>query len=197
MAVYRIEVAGPQNQGLAFAPYGGRLRGRWESSRVAHFDKSEGMKALSQIPVIPGICIELDTDKHYAKIFDPLRETPQGQVVWRQVSGVLERYQTEFGSMRELMEPKEYRDLSQDDVKTWAFEMRKALDGNLARYVEPCDRMPTADEIRFAMPGRRVRDPWNSGPQEEKLQKYTDEVMAGARRGRPPGSGKAAEEGES
>lgn len=183
MARYIIEIAGRNNERHCFGPTGQTLRGRYDFSNVTHRDKSEAMKAMSRVGVIQGICVELDTDKGLGRVFDPLRETEEGRKKWTEVLAVLREYQFEFGNVTQLMETQEYRDLSQDDVKTWMYEMRKVVDGGCARVISE-SKLPSLADIRTKVPGKRIRDIWNSGEQtreegEGKLAKYADYVEVG------------------
>lgn len=185
MARYIIEIAGRNNERHCFGPTGQTLRGRYDFSNVTHRDKSEAMKAMSRVGVIQGICIELDTERAVGRVFDPLRETEEGRKKWSEVLAVIREYPFEFGNSTQLMETEDYRELSIDDVKTWMYEMRKAVDGGIARMIGEA-KLPTLADIRTKIPGKRVRDIWNSGEQtrveggyggaEANLAKYVDDV---------------------
>lgn len=211
MARYIIEIAGPRNERHCFGPIGQTLRGRYDFSNIAHRDKSESMKALSRVSVIPGICVELDTDKAIGRVFDPLRETEEGRRKWAEISAVVREYQFEFGNATQLMETQEYSELSQDDIKTWMFEMRKVVDAGYARMISEA-KLPSSVEIRTKVPGKRVRDIWNSGEQtrgdgyggaEANLAKYADLVEVapaggrGKQAGTPQGNGQGQGQGGS
>jgi hypothetical protein len=179
-----IEVCGPRNEQLAFPMMAGQdgnggLRGRWSAAAVAYADKSEGMKAMSAVSIIPGIHIWLDVKERKAGIYDPLRDTDDGRRVWADVKRILDRYSFAFGGPFEPWQPVTRENLTIDDIKDWAFHMRTALDGNLAQYVPGSDQLPTIDKIR-SMPGRRHADMWNTGRMGQEIPLWVDVVEAPA-----------------
>lgn len=173
-----IEIAGDKNQDHAFRPLSEKIRGRKDSARFPQRGRPEGLaELLAAVTVIPGEYIMVDLDKMEGHRFDPLRETPEGQQLWQQMTPIIKRHSLEFGMILELREPSIHK-LSYDGeggglVKDWLWAMRSAVNGGHARVVS--GSLPTLEEIR-AMPGKRTRDPGNSGAQEEKLQKYVDVV---------------------
>lgn len=168
----------------------GVLRGRWSSSVVAYADKSEALKSMSSVPIIPGIHIWLDVRERKAGIYDPLRDTDEGRRIWTDVKKILDRYAFAFGGPYAPWEPVTQDNLTIDDIKGWAFHMRTALDGGLAQYVPGSEQLPTIDKIK-AMPGKRKADPWNSGRQDQELSMWADAVEPaenGAKRPVPAGA---------
>jgi hypothetical protein len=185
MAVYAIEIDGPKNESLVFPPNKEKLRGRWDFSRIAR-DKSDGMKALAlACPVIPGMVVRLDTKAMTGEIVDPLGVDPEGRKVFAKVIEVAKRFPGEFDET--APHPSTSHKLNQDDIKTWLFAMRTAMDCGYARRTNASESLPSIDEIR-EMPGKRVRDPLNSGSQENSLQRFTDDVPVVA----ATGGGKAS-----
>lgn len=172
MAQYRIEISGPKNEQLIFAPIGQKLRGRWDFSRTQR-DKSDPMKALAlATPVIPGIVVVLDTDAKEGRIVDPLLESRDGNVVFAKIQEVAKRFQGTFDDWQPW--PTATHQLDVDKVKTWAHFMRVAVDCGYATDLSSV-KLPTTEEIA-KWPGKRARDPLNSGSQEEKLSRFVDEV---------------------
>lgn len=173
MAVYAIEIDGPNNESLIFPPNKQKLRGRWDFSRIAR-DKSDGMKALSlACPVIPGMVVRLDTKAMTADIVDPLGVDTDGKKIFAKIVEVAKRFPGEFDETQP--HPSTSHRLDYDGVKTWLFAMRTAIDCNNARRTSASESLPSIEDIR-EMPGKRVRDPLNSGSQENSLQRFTDDV---------------------
>lgn len=191
MAKFQIEVNGPKNEQLIFAPIGQKLRGRWDFSRTQR-DKSDPMKALAlATPVIPGIVIVLDTDAKEGQIVDPLSETRDGKAVFARIQEVAKRFLGTFDEWQPW--PLATHGLDVDKVKTWAHFMRVAVDCGYATDLSSV-KLPTTEDIA-KWPGKRARDPLNSGPQEDKLNRFVDEVsdekpvFAGAGAGASGGKG--------
>lgn len=166
-----IEIDGPQNECVLFL--GRKLRGRWDYSRVMHRDKSAGHKRLaSSAQVIPGQCVEIDTDKKTGRIFDALSETREGRLVFEKIKAIAEQHPSEFdGGMQP--HPTATHELTLDEIKDWAWHMSDFVSQGYARVL--LGTMPSKEEIR-RWPGKRIRDPNNTGRQENELQKYVDEV---------------------
>lgn len=176
-----IEIDGPQNEGVLFL--GRKLRGRWDYSRVMHRDKSAGHKRLaSSVQVIPGQCVELDTEKKTGRIFDALAETREGRLVFEKIKAISEQHPSEFdGNMQP--HPTATHELTFDEIKDWAWHMASIVtpdnSGNTYARVL-AGTIPSKEEIR-RWPGKRLRDPNNTGRQEGELQKYVDDVPTNKR----------------
>lgn len=184
MSLYCIEIDTPENGSILFAPTQVKVRGRWTAARVAHHDKSEGMKALSRIEAIPGQCISLDTDKRIGRIFESMAETPDGKRIWAEVQTVLRSVPVEFGDGEwKLHDPQMFDSLSIDDVKTWLFYMAGLMQAKQARVAANSPPLPTQAEVR-TLPGKRFRDPANPyiggldymKPEDREKALYTDVV---------------------
>lgn len=183
-----IEIVGNQNENYSFKPIDEVVRGRKDSARFPQRGRPEGLSdLLASVPVIPGEYLMVDFDKMEGHRFDPLRETPEGQELWKQIAAVIKRHRLEFGPILDLREPAIHKLTANGEdggglAKDWLWWMRRAVEGGHARVVS--GKLPEYDEIR-SMPGRRTRDPGNSGQQEEKLKKYVDEVPLGGRQKQP------------
>lgn len=187
--ILTIEIAGPKNECVLF--FGQRLRGRWDYAATMNRDKSAGHKRLAtQTPVIPGIIVELDTEKRTGTIMDSLSETPEGREVFARISAVVDQFPIEFdGGMKPW--PKAVANLTVDSVKDWAHLMVSLVEQGYARNVRP-QSLPTLSAIA-KWPGKRLRDPNNSGRQEQELAKYTDvepEEPAASRSAEPLAAGR-------
>lgn len=159
---------------MVFPPTKEKLRGRWDYSVTANRDKSTGQKAMAMAtPVIPGMIVLLDTTRSIGQIVDPLGETQEGRSVMAAINGVIEKYPAEFDGQQRPHPPQTHQ-LGEDGIKTWAHFMRQLLDTDYATQAggQP---LPSKSEIA-KWPGRRARDPMNSGPQEEKLARWVDVV---------------------
>lgn len=187
MAKVVIEICGKQNQSYQFSPLEEKVRGRWDSARAPQRGRSSGLgELLMAAPVIPGEYILCDLSKMEGHRFDPLRETDEGRQLWAEMEPIIRRHEREFGQALKLREPS-IQKLSENGenggilIKDWLWAMARAVHGGHARLVS--GELPTFEQIS-AMPGRRTRDPGNTGTQRGDLQKYVDAV--------PPKGGKPA-----
>jgi hypothetical protein len=134
------------------------------------------MKALAtKSPVIPGICIAIETEKKTGLVFDPLSETEDGKRIMDQLNATHARFEYVFGGEKKAWPRREYQ-LTADELKTWAHVMRQLCDEGLAKSLK--HPLPSRAEIA-GWPGRRRRDPGNTGQQAEKLREFVDEVPEG------------------
>lgn len=183
-----IEICGKQNQDYTFRPLEEKLRGRKDSAFFPQRGRPAGLAdLLAAAPVIPGEYIMVDLDKMEGHRFDPLRETPEGRELWEKVTPIIRRHEREFGPILELRQPAIHKLTHDGDeggglIKDWLWAMARAVQGEHARIVS--GELPSLQQIR-EMPGKRTRDPGNTGAQEEKLQKYTDVVPVKGRRTEP------------
>ncbi len=189
MTIYAIECCGPKNESFIFAPERIKVRGRWDSSKIAHRDLDEVMKQITMlVPVIPGQYIILDTSREVGHIVDPLGSTPEGKEVLAKLQSVYKQYpETTGGSTTFIPEVKQK--LDHDGMKNWAYAMRRLIDSKNAVLASfpgaAVSNLPSLEEIA-AWPGKRLADPLNTGEQSAKtpeqadqnngIYKYADEV---------------------
>lgn len=185
-----IEIDGPKNENVLFAPVQSFpfLRGRWAAFRVAHRNKSEVMGQMSRIESIPGICVELDTDKRQGRIFDPLRETDEGRKIWREVQAVIRDFPSFFGNPREPWPETIHDRLTPDNIKTWLWSMSNLVAAGQARVVGGSDPMPSPEDVR-KMPGKRLKDPMNTVLPAKQEEMWTDAVPEGDSKRQLAGAG--------
>lgn len=187
---YVIEVCGKHNETLMFAPLHARVRGRLDSAHVQHIGRPVHLAELfTAAPVIPGQYIMVDADKMEGHIFDPLRETPDGQKLWQSILPIIEKYPNAFQVKTKLREPEVHKlSLNAENggqlLKDWLWAMARAVQSGVARPVEGKDPPPSLEEIA-KMPGKRTRDCGNTGAQEKDLAKYVDVVPVGKGQGQP------------
>lgn len=182
MAVYKVEVNGPQNDSLVFSPTRTKLRGRWDMSRVAHRDKHEAMRKLAfACPTIPGQAIEIDTDKGTARIYDLLAETNDNRKILSNANAVFSNYRSEFEGPKTPQSEQQYK-LGPNEIKTWVYVIVQCVATNYMTVLPGSSPLPSEETIA-AMPGKRRRDPLNTGNQtakssdeNEKLYAWVDEV---------------------
>lgn len=116
-----IQVAGPNNDSLAFRPLQRTIRGRFDLNNVNE-PKAMALRATYPQP-IPGQIIGIDPNTNEGYIREPLRE---------------ERY----AAIRERIEAQGLKLASCEekfmgvDPLTWAYWMRRAVDSGLAHVVK-------------------------------------------------------------
>lgn len=162
MAKYLIELQGPNDERVMFAPIGKQpLRGRLDSGNI------NGRRLLpvqiaffSQVKTVPGLVLELDTEKKRGRYFDPLGETEAGRTILRKINSIFERSELRqvTGGEKKAWDTAEYK-LNTDSVKEWAFHMRTLIDCDLAKPAPGSTMLPEAEEILKTWPGKMRRDP--------------------------------------
>jgi hypothetical protein len=186
-----IEIAGPRNESHTFKPLMRRLRGRWDTANVAQKDKAESLKAISTVHFIPGIHISLDVDKKTGVVFDPLAEpkdggTPEGHAIWEKIKPIMSQYPSFFSPTKPW--PQSVKEnMSQDEIKTWLYEMARTVEAGYARVVS--GELMSSEEAR-KLPGKRRKGALGKLHKPED-QRWTDrvEVPATTTRKEPAGSG--------
>lgn len=163
-----IEICSNDNNSHWFGPTGQLLRGRWTAANVARMDMHASLKKVSEMPFIPGICLEVDLDTRTCRQFDPLRETEEGKRIWKAIAPVLAHFKGML--CREGAEPWEETKIENadlDTIKDWLYWMRRAVDNGLAVVSDKSTPLPAIDAIS-KMPGKRKTTHWSS-------QKLSDE----------------------
>jgi len=202
MAETIIEIAGPNNESVVFDPVGQRLRGRWSHVATAGHTIHESLAALQRAaPEIPGIYIALDPQARTARVFDPLKETEEGQRIWSLIQPVLTTYEAFLNNGRPW-DTQVYENLTPDQVKTWAFEIRNVLDCGYGRMVSGPEPPPLAT-IKAMPGGRFVRSYMGQRENErvdvvpiEKNGKQKQQQAAGQQQAQPQASGSAGAPGD-
>ena len=161
---FEVEIASKGNNEWLFPPTQERLRGRWDALNVAHLEPGERLRALHQIaPVIPGIRICIDMDNKILSIYDPLRETEEGQRIWENIkdrvkaidsSGNIELMKRRDLSLVEFDHPR-------NALKDWMFWCRRGINEGICEPTKESAEWPTLESIRNSE-GRRRIDPSNS-----------------------------------
>jgi len=138
-----------------------------------------------EIREIPGQHVAVDTDKMEGVIFDPLG-SPTHEVLWENMERIMDSHKQEFGAGKKKPKPTSKVALTADTLKDWLWEMLCIVEAGQGVLASGSDQLPTRDEIA-KLPGRRRRDPWNSGAQlgtgkqgDEHLVKYVDVVPVGS-----------------
>jgi hypothetical protein len=187
MPSYTIESASAKNRRHLFAPLGQTLRGRWTIAATAGLATSSALATLhANAPEIPGIHVTLDTDKRSARVWDPLKETADGRAIWARIEPVLQQNPTDLPQGKPWPETTR-ENLSVNDLKTWLFCMRSAVDAGHARMVGT--PLPSLEEIR-AMPGARDNK-LGTHVQYQDKERYVDVVPenGAAKQVAPPNKG--------
>jgi hypothetical protein len=177
--IITIEVANSKNCSVMFGGTSQRLRGRWTASNIVRSDMHDALKRLSEIPVIPGIRIQIDFNERVCRIYDPLKETEEGRKIWKEVSVVMSQFKELFGGApMQPWDEQRIKNASHSDLKSWLYWMRRLHDIDHAVLVESesnVSEMPSLEKIA-TLPGRRIRSPFNVSRPHDDPRRYTDEV---------------------
>lgn len=173
---YIIEISGPKNEQQYFTPANTLVRGRWHVANVSTREQSVAMRALNRVTEIPGQRIELDVNQRTGKITDPLRDDPDGKEKFKVLNEIFDEHQEAHGGPKDLPAEKVYKNLSVDEIKTWLHHMRQILDNKMAMSIGNRN-LPKIETIA-SMPGKREKDPGNTGSKDKELanDRFVDEV---------------------
>lgn len=177
MAKFTVEISCKNNESVIFNPTKERLRGRLDSRNTAgRRPLPVQQEIFSRVSLIPGILVELDTDKQTGRCIDPLGETASGREILETINSVMRRNQATTGGEKKAWEPTTHK-LNQDRIKEWAFHMRSLIDCECAVYVPGSQELPTCEKIATEWKGKMRRDPlWDSREYSPEFPQYINEV---------------------
>lgn len=116
MKTVEIEIDGPRNENLHFAPLLTTVRGKVDLRRIPN-----GFMLANQYPLtIPGQRIEFNLDKDECCIIDGIHDEPE-------VKAVLEKRYTI---------PERRKELGKKDRTTFLFWMKRAVESGIAKLVK-------------------------------------------------------------
>ena len=128
------------------------LRGAWkhENTRNLDLDTDGQFAIMRQMRDIPGMCIHVSTSRRSARVFDPLGE-PENKDLLENVATVVNKA---FAKKCGPDKADHYQDLSADEIKTWLYWSRRFLDAR--QCTERQGSVPQMSEI-MGMPGKIIR----------------------------------------
>lgn len=139
-----IEVASPRNQQFMWPLTQVVLRGRWCRANLPGITMQP---ALEKMPDIPGMRVLCDPSRRIARVFDPLNE-PGNQDLLSRCSRVhTECFRVAAGAEQDV----ELDSLDDTAVKSWLYWMRRAVDNGMAIVVH--GDLPSMTTIE-ALPGK-------------------------------------------
>lgn len=164
-----------------------RYRGRYSNALLASrrdmiTGKRIGMRVLSegmsQMPDIPGIHIQVDLSKNYAKEYDPLSEMEE---LHKEADRAFAQATNKTSHKTRAWPEVEYKNLDDHTFKTLVRELCQMVSDNSARVV--AGTLPEFEEVR-EMPGRFINDPSSnsrSKPRyEDEAEEYLEELESEA-----------------
>jgi hypothetical protein len=180
MAKYTIEFDGPNNENYRFAPSATTLRGAWRSHRVAHNDMNDAMKSMSTVPYIPGMRVTLNTDERSATVLDPLATTDEGKQIWEKVLAKIKQHEAFFGAKQRLLPPITKANLTDSEMKTWAYYMAMAVESGYAVVLSDSQQLPSVEQIRSLPGGIRIGLLGSNSGYKPESEKWRDVVEPAA-----------------
>ncbi len=179
---FGMEFALPRN-GNAYWPLTlETLRGRWESSYVSGQSPSEQIGRLHQsFPVIRGVCIEVDTVKRRARIFDPYAPGEEEADKWEKLNLLVESVPVAGKLGMEPMRSVETKEMSADQLKDWMYQCRKHIEGGKAIPLtgKGYREWPSLDDVK-KMPGKCRANFYTGAIDGSKEFEHTVPVTVGA-----------------
>ncbi len=148
------------------------LRGNWDKAKygTTTYMPRDGIGECGAMPVIPGIRLEVNPRAGTVKIFDPLGD-PANKDLVEQIENVLKGsadYVTirEVGSEKVRAWPTAEHELDDDMMKSLLLEIARNVHGPVEHRVFTAmagSRVPTVKELDD-FPGDELYDPWSSNP---------------------------------
>ena len=152
-----VEVASALNSNLWFRPCERILRGRFAIENVPHGSTPDELAQIFRGNPLPGLYITVDPSRRTAEVRDPMGD-PQRK---DQLAEVVRRIKAARVVMAWNEEPTfektdRRENLSDTDIKTWLYWMRRAVDSGHAEVVH--GSLPRLVEI-MKLPGRTAMLP--------------------------------------
>ena len=153
---FTIEVGDDKGRNPLFGPAHQQLRGRW--SRELMIGTISGKQALSKMPDVPGLYIEVNTEKKAARIYDPLAE-PKNKKLLDTVTPLFKEIVGEDGRP---WEPIIRTSMTETELKTWTYYCWRMVNDN-----NPCARLidgelPETIEDVLELPGQTRIEHFNT-----------------------------------
>lgn len=170
------EVVLPQNRNLIFAPTGAKLRGRWDFSKVLSQNLGEDLrKIVHELPIIPGLWIEIHAKERWVRICDPLEVTEEGRRLHEKMKTLFARIPRLVGSGVGVYQEEKSTDVSDTTLKNWLYHTtRLVLSGKLLVNPHSCP-FPRLEEIN-KLPGLIDTQPFSQTMPKDK--RFVKEVRA-------------------
>lgn len=150
---FTVEMGDSKNRCMVWPLDQRNLRGRWRRDNIAGVTTDD---RFALMPDLPGHCITMDAAKKAAIIFDPLSD-PKNERILKKAQAVAEAI---WGTKCAGDQAVRNDDMSDDEVKTWAYWVRRYLDARQCRVVR--GTVPEMAEI-LALPGRVAHHNFDQG----------------------------------
>jgi hypothetical protein len=126
------------------------LRGRFDWANCRGKTADGGSVAMTvdpddlirSCPNVPGICIELSSQRRIARLYDPLALPENKELMEMVQRAILNGRGDKQGPMREI----NFDNMDENEIKTWAYGLRRLVDGRQCRVLR--GKVPTIDELR-------------------------------------------------
>ncbi len=158
MASVVIEIASDKNRQYMWPMNMSNLRGRWTRANLIGVTMAP---VLASMPDLPGMRIMVDPARSSARIFDPLAEPANAELLERARKVHKEAFRVEAGADRTM----DFPSLTPDELKSWLHCVRKAVDGRHAEVVH--GMLPTAEQIA-GLPGKTRTQHFDQSPRSQK-----------------------------
>lgn len=179
---FGVEISAPCNRQVQFRLTLDTLRGRYDSAVNSGMGASEGMGALQRaFPIIRGECIEVDTIKRQARIFDPYAKGESEADKWERMAPLVSGVPV-VGKLNMAPQNKTTtKELDADRLKEWMYEVRNLIDTNKAVELtgKGYSEWPSMEAIK-AMPGKVRKNHYSSHLDGEVKYQFEVPVTAGA-----------------
>lgn len=129
-----------------------KMRGRWtrDNHREMDIDHDGQYAPLRQLPDLPGISIHVNTGAKRVRVFDPLGE-PGNADLLEQVKKIVKLAMKKDGREEKTTV---YEDCNEDELKSWLYWARRFVDARQCEVVS--GRVPEMKEI-MSLPGKIIK----------------------------------------
>lgn len=159
MVKFVVEVDSPRNAKLQWTPDGRTLRGRWDPKRV---NGSASESSFQRMPILPGLYIVMDGPRRVLRFADPLNDPKNAD----RLKLAQETVQNTFGERHGPEVDVEVKNLTDDEIKTACYWVRRYLDDQKVTVREGA--VPTIAEVD-AMPGDITIQDFNAPGMAKKV----------------------------
>lgn len=154
-------------------------RGYWSLAQQAARRDENGKRigsrefgeGISQMPDVPGIHMEIDLDRKFAREYDPLSDDPDKLADACRALGI--------GRGNQSYKAKPWPTIKYDNLdphvfKTLVREVMRLVDAGMARVIS--GHLPKIEAVD-KLPGRYLHDVWNSNANRPRFEDQVDEYL--------------------
>lgn len=161
-----IEIGDHRNRNILWPITQVVLRGRWNRSNLSGTTMAQVMTAM---PDLPGMHISCDPSRQQARIFDPLADESNADLLFKAQRIHEQAYRTTAGPEKPILQ----ENMTDTEIKTWLYWMRRFVDNNQARIIH--GHLLDQEDIK-KLPGKTKCELNNSSIHAKKFREDPDPI---------------------